>query len=682
MRNSFALGRCLGLLFGADLCLGTAHAVKTEVSGDATCTETAADGALTLTLNKPLGGATVIFSYEDEPLDLSTWRDILFSIKNDTSAELDVTVNATSNLNDPWRQNTAGRFLVPPGKELNMTALLAREALSAEHPFVKRFGRLFSYPWGHHYHFAANDPSAILQASASLSWRNAAPGQRITLGMPRGFGEYSTNPELLDSLKFPILDPFGQANWFDWPGKIHRQQELEDDGRKDLAFASQVHGFGGQRSRFGGFLDGPKLQATGFFRVEKVDGKWWFVDPEGYLFWSLGVNSAGYGAETSVEGREELFPESMRKEKRLPLYEENLQQKYGSDDWLAKHVAVTVARMQDWGLNTFGAWSLRPLLPTQRVPYTLIIHTAHQRLGSLSKVSDPFSSSFSRSLEGGLASLAADHAKSPWLLGVFIDNEINWTGDYKLIEEVMKSPPETPARIALVEFLRKRYGKIQDLNRAWGTQFRDFSDIQSVPRPEATAAYRGDLDRFLEIFAEEYFVRCHAAMHKYFPNHLYLGCRFHMRNNIVRRVASRHCDVLSLNIYQHGVAGYSVATEVDRPWLISEFHFGMRDYGNLGTGLVWAADVQNQSDLLRAYLSDALRSANFVGAHWFAWGDQAVTGRPDGENFGVGLVTVVDRPVQTLVQAFRQVSQSMYDFRSSDTPWRIGAQPAPAPPQP
>ena len=34
---------------------------------------------------------------------------------------------------------------------------------------------------------------------------------------------------------------------------------------------------------------GPKLRATGFFRAEKVGGKWWLVDPEGHLFFSLGV---------------------------------------------------------------------------------------------------------------------------------------------------------------------------------------------------------------------------------------------------------------------------------------------------------------------------------------------------------------------------------------------------------
>jgi hypothetical protein len=55
------------------------------------------------------------------------------------------------------------------------------------------------------------------------------------------------------------------------------------------------------------------------------------------------------------------------------------------------------------------------------------------------------------------------------------------------------------------------------------------------------------------------------------------------------------------------------------------------------------------------------------------WSDQIITGRADGENFGVGLVTVVDRPVATLVEAFNTVSRALYPYRLSHPAARIGA---------
>ena len=33
-----------------------------------------------------------------------------------------------------------------------------------------------------------------------------------------------------------------------------------------------------------------KVKGTGFIRVEEIDGVWWFVNPEGEPFLSMGVN--------------------------------------------------------------------------------------------------------------------------------------------------------------------------------------------------------------------------------------------------------------------------------------------------------------------------------------------------------------------------------------------------------
>lgn len=642
-----------------------------RVSGDATLAA-GSDNPVVLNITKPTGRATVAFSYKEGPLDLSAFRDIVIPIRNGLSAEADVLVSAASNIKDAWRHSTSGRFLVRAGEESDMTTLLVREPLPEDHPHVKRLGKLFAYPWGHNYHWSGIDPASVLQATARIEWRNAEAGQTIELGQPRGGGDYSTDPALLDKFELPMVDEFGQARWMDWPGKVHSAEELREDGRKDVAFAAGVTNPGPQRSRFGGLIGGPKLAATGFFRVEKVNGKWWFVDPEGDLFWSIGINGTGNGDRTKVKGREHLFPESLQTEPRVGLYEENLKRKYGGDDWLAKHTDVVVARMQDWGVNTVGAWSSRDVMRTQRIPYTLIHHSAMHGFNSVEKIPDPFSESFEKSLDQGLASLASEHAGSPWLVGVFIDNELSWPGDNLLVEEIMNSPRDTPARVAFVEFLKGRYGDVGGLNKAWGKTFADFAAITPKPGTGDGGAYQKDLDDFLAIFSDKYFGLCRAAMDKHFPNHLYLGCRFHVRNPIVTRSASRHCDVLSVNVYQHCLDGFSLKTDEDRPWLVSEFHFGMRDNGTLGSGLTWASDARNQADVVQAYLSDALRHPNFVGAHWFQWADQPVTGRSDGENFGVGLVTLVDRPVKTLNDAMRNVSRSLHAFRLGNAQGRIG----------
>jgi len=652
-----------------------APAAPREVTGDA---EAAGEGVPTiLRITKATGQATVIFAYETAPLDLSAFRDNAIPIKNGSSSELDVLIGAKSDLKKPWAHGTTGRFLVRASEALDMTALLARKSLPGDHPHVKRLGRLFAYPWGHNYHWSAIDPASIQQVTVRIEWTKASAGQTIEIGQPRGSGDYSTESALLDSFALPMVDEFGQAAWFDWPGKIHREEELSEDGRKDTAWAASLTGAGEKRTRFGGLAGDRRLEATGFFRVEKIDGQWWFVDPEGGLFWSLGVNAVGNGDPTAVQGREHLFPESLRDRKTVDFYKENLQRKYGADDWSARHAHLTVARMLDWGINTVGAWSNRDVIGTRRVPYTLILHTAMSGFNAVRKIPDPFSDSFAASLERGLGSFAAEHADSTWLLGVFIDNELSWPGENLLVEEIMNSPRDTPARVAFVDFLRERYGDAAALSKAWGKEVADFDVVTPKSGPGDGQAYRKDLDDFLAVFADKYFGLCRAAMNRHLPNHLYLGARFHVRNPIVTRSASRYCDVLSVNVYQHGLDGFSLKTDRDRPWLISEFHFGMRDHGTLGSGLTWAADAGNQAEVVQAYLSDALGHPNFVGAHWFQWADQPVTGRPDGENFGVGLVTLVDRPVKTLNDALRKVSRELYDDRFRFSEGRISKETIP-----
>src|ERR1017187_5612838 len=101
----------------------------------------------------------------------------------------------------------------------------------------------------------------------------------------------------------PLVDQFGQWMGDDWPGKAASLDQLQ------AAWAAEEKALGkGDSSycHYGGY-EGTKAKATGFFRVEKIDGKWWFVDPDGHLFLSLGADSIGTSVSTSTQGREALF---------------------------------------------------------------------------------------------------------------------------------------------------------------------------------------------------------------------------------------------------------------------------------------------------------------------------------------------------------------------------------------
>ena len=89
--------------------------------------------------------------------------------------------------------------------------------------------------------------------------------------------------------KTNVLDQFKQWAYADWPRKIKSQAQLDKE-MADESKALKPGNFG--YDEFGGYKN-TQAKATGFFHVEQIDGKWWFVDPDGHWFLSTSVNGIG-----------------------------------------------------------------------------------------------------------------------------------------------------------------------------------------------------------------------------------------------------------------------------------------------------------------------------------------------------------------------------------------------------
>ncbi len=99
----------------------------------------------------------------------------------------------------------------------------------------------------------------------------------------------------------PVVDEFGQWIPADWPGKVTNLAQLKQEWAGEKA-SLQAGDFG--YCKYGGYLS-KKAKATGFFRVEQVDGRWWFVDPDGHLFFcTCSTGMSGSGADARMQGRE------------------------------------------------------------------------------------------------------------------------------------------------------------------------------------------------------------------------------------------------------------------------------------------------------------------------------------------------------------------------------------------
>ncbi|MGN6556015.1 MAG: hypothetical protein ACTHLW_20090, partial [Verrucomicrobiota bacterium] len=292
---------------------------------------------------------------------------------------------------------------------------------------------------------------------------------------------------------FPFIDRYGQFSHADWPTKIHSPNDFATQRQAE---ATSLRGEPRPEAwdQYGGFKDGPKLSASGHFRVEKYQGKWWLVDPEGRLFWSHGVTGVGVASSTSVKGRRNFFSELPPAEPgesgSVSFYRANLKLKYGSDlDSILP--ALTHQRLQSWGLNTMASWSDSELTRLDQTPYTRTLGIGAPKLAPGLKLPDPFDPAFAANARQAFEAERDSSAKDPWCIGYFIANELEWRSGPDLVNEVLTAPAKGAGKQALVRQLQKTYPNVAGLNAAWHTRYASWDALlQSTNKVNAAPALK------------------------------------------------------------------------------------------------------------------------------------------------------------------------------------------------
>jgi len=431
----------------------------------------------------------------------------------------------------------------------------------------------------------------------------------------------------------PLVDPFGQWMADDWPGKATSMEQLKSawsDEEKALADA------GAPECQYGGYA-GTRAKATGFFRVEKIDGKWWFVDPDGHLFLSIGSDSMGTSVTTVTKGREQLFAALPPPEVSAQggggrggssFYAWNMVRRFGAD-WSAKWIDLTARRMFAWGFNTVGNWSDPRLGSAHRIPYVVTLRGWGIETGPMG-VPDVYAPDYAERIDQAAARQCDPHKDDAYVVGYFLGNEPPWPGRESVAVDAILSGPASALQKAAKAFLAD--GDTPERRKAFLYQ---------------------TYGRFVESAS--------SAIRRHDPNHLNLGLRFggSAPPEIVR--LSRVFDVYSLNNYSYTVNQAEiekVRSLIDRPVLIGEFHFGTPGRG-MTPGLKQTSSQEERGVAYRYYVENAIADPSIVGAHWFEWVDEPSTGRFDGENYNIGLVDVTDRPYRELIEAAQATHQRL-----------------------
>ena len=404
---------------------------------------------------------------------------------------------------------------------------------------------------------------------------------------------------------------------------------------------------------YGGWSGTQVGNPDGFFRVRKIGNRWWMVDPAGNLFLAKAVTS--------------FVPGWSDRQKAM------LKKKFGSvSAWASSEIRF----IKEQGFNSLGAWSSAEAFGTpdqkERIPYTVIVSpmAAYNRaLKKAGREADYFKNvkeggssfgfpfvfdpEFATKAEQMIAPLA-NRANDPYLIGYFIDNEIQF--QRSMLWKCLTAWPKDHAnRRAAQEWLDARKGRK-------GCGMRDVTEEDRLD--------------FTAYCLEIYLKTVTRILRKYDPNHMFLGSRFHlwnteMRNPACFKVAGKYLDVISINHYNHWQPSLedmrNWETWSGKPFMVTEFYVKGEDSGLPNTtGAGWTVHTQDERGIFyQNFVNELIKGGSCVGWHWFKYMDndpENLRADPSNRDSNKGMVTWDYRRYTPLLERMKAINDCTYNL--------------------
>ena len=416
--------------------------------------------------------------------------------------------------------------------------------------------------------------------------------------------------------KGPLIDEIGQSTIHAWPARSRGVEEVTGRIREQLKKAPSRK-WPGQFTRWGGWKAKRLTKGAGFFRTHHDGKRWWLVDPDGYAFWSAGLDcvrvdtTAAYaGLETALKwlppGQGEFAEAFDRRSggglRTISYLAANLIRAFGAGAWREKWAEIALAEMRRLRFNTVGNWSEWEFAKKAQIPYVRPLSFSPRRVKLIYRdLPDVYDPGFEKDAAEYAATLR-ETADDPAFVGYFLMNEPQWGFSSELPAAGMLYITEScESRKELGRFLRQKYGDDGALSRAWGMTV-GFNKIETGKwSAMLSKAALADLEAFSVGMIEKYFRTLSAACKAADPNHLNLGMRWAGPPPVWTVEGMKTFDVYSFNCYRQQVPA-DVTAKIQEllnvPSLIGEWHFGALDAGLPSSGI---GHLKNQAERAKAY---------------------------------------------------------------------------------
>lgn len=390
----------------------------------------------------------------------------------------------------------------------------------------------------------------------------------------------------------------------------------------------------------GSRADMKPLEATGFYRVEKVDGRWWFIDPKGNRAFLSGIN--GLGKQHARDGSQESVDQA------LALLREN-----GFNAFNASS-QIHAGRLKDAQVNY------------PKLSYLMLLHRFlvdnHINDESMWTAPPLWDDEVLAYMDEVVKNECAPFKDDPFLVGYMTDNEIHWK-PYAL--DVYYHYFENPEPYEIKGKNWERGEFTYTVNPGEMKSYKlvgNWVKQNGYTKGEDGFSWEARV-HFQEFMAEQYSRITTEAILKADPNHLTLGPR-HIRQDMscpgIMKGMGKHLDVMAINYYGAWPFDPTVMGAVERwsgrPIMITEFSAQSWETIPRKGRDAWIVKSQEdrgifyQNNLLAAY-----QSPSIIGTLWFAYYDF-------GQDANYGIINAEGEPYTECLKLMKQVNDQRYDL--------------------
>jgi hypothetical protein len=392
-------------------------------------------------------------------------------------------------------------------------------------------------------------------------------------------------------------------------------------------------------SKYGGDIN-QKTEATGFFHVIKTGNRWWGVDPLGYRYINIALNSVNMGkTKHSQQALKEKFEtkENWIKETSQLLYDHHFN---CAGSWSDTKAIIAYNLRAERPMPYTVNWSFMSSYGKKRGgTYMQPGHTGYPHDAIF--VFDPEFEAFCDEHAKQLTQLKDD----PNLFGHFSDNEMPFK--ISALNDFLALPENEHGHIAAEQWLK-------DLG---------------ISKDSIKEEHK---ESFMAFVGEKYFSIVSKAIKKYDPNHMYIGSRFYSKEKnhaeFMKRIG-KHLDIISCNYYNYWTPDSSQMANwsqwTGKPFIVTEYYTKGEDSGmGNSSGAGWIVRTQEDRGLFyQNYTLALLESKNCVGWHYFKYMDNDPTAKgvdPSNIDANKGIVNADYKPWTPLLDRMKELNAQVY----------------------